>query len=508
MEPGPYWEPPPEPPPPIPGPWPPPPVAYTQTFGGGLLGEAWGAATPEGGGRGEGAPPPPYLPFGGGPPLEEPPPACLYQDLQPPPCAPPGAFQGPALQGLGGGDGFVGPPWAPDGARCPQDPERYPPFAAFPPWPALGGCELGPPWVGGAAPPEVPPAPPPSQSRPSPPYRSRLSLGGGPPRYRPPPMLDPGRSGPGLFGGLSSTGGARSPPGSPDPLRLKAPQINVGSGFQAAVPELGGCARSPPTPGGATLAWSPWPGLEGDPTTQRQVEMLLALSCSSAVPGGGTNTELALHCLARASGSLTGALELLLLGTPAWPEAHPLAGYHYAGSDSWSPRERRLFAQALARHGKDFGRIQRAVPSKRTTQCVEFYYLHKARMGRGRRQVVPEGLGARFPCKLCGKIFPKIKSRNAHMKIHRQQDDWGGASPLILPPPWAPALGGALTAVPPPAAASPPPWGGGPGWAGPPPDTAKAGGGGFIAEEGGGAGGAPCEGGVRGGRNLKLPPHK
>lgn len=49
-------------------------------------------------------------------------------------------------------------------------------------------------------------------------------------------------------------------------------QINVGSGFQAAVPELGGCARSPPTPGGATLAWSPWPGLEGDPTTQRQGE--------------------------------------------------------------------------------------------------------------------------------------------------------------------------------------------------------------------------------------------
>ncbi|XP_061109689.1 transcriptional-regulating factor 1 [Conger conger] len=28
-----------------------------------------------------------------------------------------------------------------------------------------------------------------------------------------------------------------------------------------------------------------------------------------------------------------------------------------------------------------------------------------------------------FPCKECGKVFLKIKSRNAHMKTHRQQDD-------------------------------------------------------------------------------------
>lgn len=28
-----------------------------------------------------------------------------------------------------------------------------------------------------------------------------------------------------------------------------------------------------------------------------------------------------------------------------------------------------------------------------------------------------------FPCKECGKFFFKIKSRNAHMKIHRQQEE-------------------------------------------------------------------------------------
>ncbi|KAM6032637.1 zinc finger protein 541-like [Chlamydotis macqueenii] len=242
-------------------------------------------------------------------------------------------------------------------------------------------------------------------------------------------MLDPGRKGPGLFGG-------GSPPRGADPQHLSPPKINVGPGFQAAVPATagGGCTRDPPA--GATLAWSPWPGLEGDPEMQQRVETLLDLACSSALPGGGTNRELALHCLARARGSLTGALEMLLLGTPGWPHADPLAGYHYTGSDAWTPRERRLFAQALARHGKDFVRIQHEVPSKRTTQCVEFYYLHKARLGRARRQAPPESLGSCFPCKLCGKTFPKIKSRNAHMKIHRQQEGWGGAP--LLPPPWPP----------------------------------------------------------------------
>ncbi|GAB0201997.1 transcriptional-regulating factor 1-like [Grus japonensis] len=136
---------------------------------------------------------------------------------------------------------------------------------------------------------------------------------------------------------------------------------------------------------------------------QGPVETLLDLACSSALPGGGTNRELALHCLARAGGSLTGALELLLLGTPAWPWADPLAGYHYTGSDAWTPRERRLFAKALARHGKDFTRIQQAVPSKRMTQCVEFYYLYKSRLGQTQKQTPPEALGSRFPCKLCGK---------------------------------------------------------------------------------------------------------
>lgn len=91
-----------------------------------------------------------------------------------------------------------------------------------------------------------------------------------------------------------------------------------------------------------------------------------------------------------------------------------------AGSDAWTPHERRQFAKAFAQHGKDFALIQRAVrhphsrplcspwcsqsggasrvltphlhlqvPSKRLQQCVEFYYLRKSRLGRGQKRQGP-----------------------------------------------------------------------------------------------------------------------
>ncbi|XP_063175275.1 uncharacterized protein LOC134508098 [Chroicocephalus ridibundus] len=241
---------------------------FSQAFTGHLPNKAWGAGTL---GTGGVTPPPGYLPLPyGGPPQEELPPACLYQDLQPPPVP----FQGPAPQGMGGPEGVAGLLGPPDWVPSYQDPNRYfggaeLPFPGVPPpWP--GGCyELSPPWAGGTAPPEAPP----SESR-APPYRSRLSLGGGPPRYRPPPMLDPGRGGPGLFGGLSAEGG-------PDPQRLSPPQINVGPSFQAAVPVSVGGDYDQDPPGAATLAWSPWPGLEGDPDTQQQGET------PPFSPGGG-----------------------------------------------------------------------------------------------------------------------------------------------------------------------------------------------------------------------------
>lgn len=97
------------------------------------------------------------------------------------------------------------------------------------------------------------------------------------------------------------------------------------------------------------------------------------------------------------------------------------------------------------------------VKTKTVCQCVEFYYLSKKLLDKqtkqkeeenrdgeteqqesttpicqpvdrqfGREEAVPvPSLASFFPCKLCGKMFYKIKSRNAHMKIHRQpQEDW------------------------------------------------------------------------------------
>ncbi|NWX43671.1 ZN541 protein, partial [Steatornis caripensis] len=58
---------------------------------------------------------------------------------------------------------------------------------------------------------------------------------------------------------------------------------------------------------------------------------LLNAACSSIMPGGGTNTELALHCLHEARGDVQEALEMMLFGVPQRSESHPLANYHYAG---------------------------------------------------------------------------------------------------------------------------------------------------------------------------------
>uniref|UniRef100_S4R4N2 Transcriptional regulating factor 1 n=1 Tax=Petromyzon marinus TaxID=7757 RepID=S4R4N2_PETMA len=154
------------------------------------------------------------------------------------------------------------------------------------------------------------------------------------------------------------------------------PRINIGTRFQAEVPGL--CDRGAPGgTHGADLLWQPWPSLEDDPATQRQVEQLLALASSSAVPGGGTNRELALHVLHQARGDVLAALKTLLSGevTP-WQGPH-LRGYHYAGSDSWSKQEKKQFVRAMMAHDKDFLLVQKVVKTKTMAQCVEYYYSWK-----------------------------------------------------------------------------------------------------------------------------------
>ncbi|KAE8279009.1 Zinc finger protein 541 [Larimichthys crocea] len=236
------------------------------------------------------------------------------------------------------------------------------------------------------------------------------------------------------------------------------PYVNVGSDFQAELPpcfargkglEVWSPKEESPW---EQLLWKPWDELEESTNLQDRVGTLLSMCSSSCLPGGGSNTELALHCLHYCQGNTMATLEMLLFSQPS-----PTGDYHYSGSDSWTDSEKSLFSAALGTYGKEFSLIQKMVKTKTACQCVEFFYLSKRIQDKQKKQKEEESkqgemeqqksitptcqpvnrqfgleeavpvpsLASFFPCKLCGKMFYKIKSRNAHMKIHRQpQEDW------------------------------------------------------------------------------------
>ncbi|XP_061847345.1 transcriptional-regulating factor 1 isoform X1 [Colius striatus] len=232
------------------------------------------------------------------------------------------------------------------------------------------------------------------------------------PPYTPPPMLSPVRHGSGLFSSVitssHSTSHTQLPltPLTPTPRVLLCrsnsidgsvipvtpgpgeqtvePRINIGSRFQADIPELQDRSLMEKDVHKATLVWKPWPELENK-VFQQRVEDLLNMSCSSVLPGGGTNSEYALHSLFEAKGDIMLALEKLLLRKPVRLKCHPLANYHYAGSDKWTHQERRLFKEALSTYSKDFIFVQKMVKSKTVAQCVEYYYTWKKILRLGRK---------------------------------------------------------------------------------------------------------------------------
>eukprot|EP00076_Gallus_gallus_P019033 XP_015139339.1 transcriptional-regulating factor 1 isoform X3 [Gallus gallus] len=232
------------------------------------------------------------------------------------------------------------------------------------------------------------------------------------PPYTPPPMLSPVRHGSGLFSSVitssHSTAHTQLPltPLTPTPRVLLCrsssidgsvipvtpgpgeqtvePRINIGSRFQADIPELQDKLLMEKDVHKATLVWKPWPELENK-VFQQRVEDLLNMSCSSVLPGGGTNSEYALHSLFEAKGDIMVTLEKLLLRKPVRLKCHPLANYHYAGSDKWTHQERRLFKEALSTYSKDFIFVQKMVKSKTVAQCVEYYYTWKKILRWGRK---------------------------------------------------------------------------------------------------------------------------
>ncbi|XP_024861309.1 uncharacterized protein LOC108234834 isoform X2 [Kryptolebias marmoratus] len=272
--------------------------------------------------------------------------------------------------------------------------------------------------------------------------------------YTPRPLLNPARGGTGLHSSLSSRRDEEG--GEEDEQRGVLPYVNVGPDFQAELPpcfveDRRSKAWFPEeAPPREELLWKPWDELQESAHVQGQVEKLLSVCSSSCLPGGGSNTELALHCLHYCHGNTMATLEMLLFSQPS-----PTGSYHYSGCDFWTNAEKSLFGAAFGKHGKDFSLIEKTVRTKTASQCVEFYYLSKKLVDKQKKQKEDECRDAElelqkrmasvsqplafsleeaasvpsmanfFPCKLCGKMFYKIKSRNAHMKIHRQpQEDW------------------------------------------------------------------------------------
>ncbi|XP_068873562.1 mitotic deacetylase-associated SANT domain protein [Aphelocoma coerulescens] len=231
------------------------------------------------------------------------------------------------------------------------------------------------------------------------------------PPYTPPPILSPVREGSGLYFNaiLSSSGHSVPPPMTPKsghrtllrsnssevtppiltvvgeatPVSIE-PRINVGTRFQAEIPSLQDRALAEADEHKAELVWQPWGDLETNKVTQENVENLLSAACSSIFPGAGTNQELALHFLHEEKGSILGALTKLLLKNPVRPPTHPLADYHYTGSDKWKVAEKKLFNKGIAIYKKDFFLVQKLIKTKTVAQCVEFYYTYKKQVKIGR----------------------------------------------------------------------------------------------------------------------------
>nr|XP_057924474.1 transcriptional-regulating factor 1-like [Doryrhamphus excisus] len=201
-------------------------------------------------------------------------------------------------------------------------------------------------------------------------------------------------------------------------------RVNTGNEFQAELPSRGSRTISPGKMlNSEELLWQPQRELEESRVLQDQVEKLLLMCSSSCLPGGGSNTELALHCLHSCKGNIVDTLEMLLQ-----THTSPTGDYHYSGSDFWSEREKSDFNMALNRCGKNFTCIHQMVKTKTVHQCVEFYYHNKKLRDKQRKEKEQEkqeekSKELRYPCKQCGKTFFKIQSRNAHMKIHRQPQE-------------------------------------------------------------------------------------
>ncbi|XP_072220796.1 uncharacterized protein mideasb isoform X2 [Leuresthes tenuis] len=278
------------------------------------------------------------------------------------------------------------------------------------------------------------------------------------PPYTPPPILSPVREGSGLYFSTFLSSSAASGPGMPPSATPKSasrsllrsnscditppvlsamseatpvsiePRINIGSRYQAEVPELRQRAAVEQDQHRAELVWAPLSELEEKPGFQQKVEDLMHLACSSVLCGGGTNQELAHHCLYESKGDIMAALSLLLLRNPIFLKSHHLSSYHYSGSDSWTAAERRQFNKGITAYKKDFFMVQKQVTTKTVAQCVEFYYTYKKHVKIGRNGTLIYGEAEPLESKTTGE---ELDIKGSHRLEPQQEEDsrkWEGSA--------------------------------------------------------------------------------
>ncbi|CAL8080325.1 unnamed protein product [Orchesella dallaii] len=153
----------------------------------------------------------------------------------------------------------------------------------------------------------------------------------------------------------------------------KNKKINIGSEYQAEIPNFRGNK-------GRTKAYKSMDEKLWDPNILEtcslvEVDQYLEFACCSAVPGGGTNKEYALHLLTLSRGNIREALLRLMEKVPSLPAK--LRSYSYIENQRWSSEEIMSFQISLVQTGKDFSRISKAIGSKSLPECVCFYYFWK-----------------------------------------------------------------------------------------------------------------------------------
>ncbi|CAG7831628.1 unnamed protein product, partial [Allacma fusca] len=268
--------------------------------------------------------------------------------------------------------------------------------------------------------------------------------------FTPYPILSPVRSAPGLYWTFSPK------LSHVDDSKREVPKINIGSKFQAELPQCNNKKRK----------------LE-DCDIQSDEEYRL------------WRTE--------------DAMVVLMNPCPSLPSN--LRKYKYQEKDKWTKDEISIFQEALFRYGKDFTQVAQEIEGKSREECVIFYYLWKKVCSSEYERVrnvwkkrdaaftlellknvpppsslhIPSRVSLvnssnnhgfldslhlksqvpnqitdvstpssdnsagpthllsheEYPCKVCGKVFNKVKSRSAHMKSHRPPESSEGSNSSV-----------------------------------------------------------------------------